>query len=78
VVNITLLVGIARSTACVIVHDTCAAIVESICIAFPHGNELKEVIDGFNQKWGFIQCAGAIDGTHVPVRVPAMNHTQLL
>jgi len=22
-----------------------------------------------------MQCAGAIDGTHVPVRAPAMNHT---
>ena len=72
------LFGIARCTVCVIVHDTCTAIVESMMsqyIVFPHGDELKEVIDGFVRKWGFLQCAGALDGTHIPVRAPAMNHT---
>ena len=72
------LFGIARCTVCVIVHDTCKALVgtlESQYIRFPQDDELIEVIQGFNRKWGFVQCAGAIDGSHIPVRAPAMNHT---
>ena len=26
-------------------------------------------------KWGMIQCAGSIDGCHIPVLPPALNHT---
>ena len=72
------LFGIARCTVCVIVHDTCKALVstlKSLYISFPEDDELTEVIRGFKTKWGFMQCAGAIDGTHIPVRAPAMNHT---
>ena len=75
------LFGIARCTVCVIVHDTCSAIVSTFMsqyINFPEGDDLKEVITGFTQKWGFIQCAGAIDGNHIPVRAPAMSHTTIL
>ena len=69
------LFGVARCTLCVIVHDTCKAINEVFTndyISFPTG---REVVDGFKNKWGFIQCAGAIDGSHIPVSPPALNHT---
>ena len=72
------LFGIARCTVCVIVHDTCKALVNTLksqYISFPQDDELPEVIQGFKQKWGFVQCAGAIDSSHIPVRAPAMNHT---
>lgn len=72
------LFGVARSTVCVIVHDTCKVIVRVLLrtyIQFPRGNELNDVVDGFKRKWGMIQCAGAIDGTHVPVMPPASLHT---
>ena len=36
---------------------------------------LNEVVDGFKNKWGFIQCVGAIDRSHIPVSPPALNHT---
>lgn len=42
---------------------------------FPQGDDLKNVIDGFENKWGFPSCAGAIDGTHVPIVAPQENHT---
>ena len=29
----------------------------------------------FTEKWNMIQTAGAIDGCHIPVRPPALNHT---
>ena len=33
------------------------------------------MIEGFETKWGFPQCVGAIDGSHIPIRPPALNHT---
>ena len=72
------LFGVARCTVCVIVHDTCAAIVnvlQSQYIQFPVGDKLTAVIDGFKATWNVPQCAGAIDGSHIPVKPPACNHT---
>ena len=72
------LFGVARSTVCVIVHDTCAAIVnilQSKYIKFPLGNALQSVIDGFYSKWDIVQCASAIDGCHIPVKPSALSHT---
>ena len=72
------LFGVARCTVCVIVHDTCKAIVNVLLkeyIQFPRGDKLREVVAGFRTKTGMIQCAGAIDGSHIPVSPPAMCHT---
>ena len=72
------LFGVARCTVCVIVHDTCAAIVnvlQSQYIQFPVGDKLTAVIDGFKATWNVPQCAGTIDGSHIPVKPPACNHT---
>ena len=72
------LFGVARCTVCVIVHDTCKAIVDVLLtryIKFPVGNELRDTVEGFRMKWGMIQCAGSIDGCHIPVMPPALNHT---
>ena len=72
------LFGVARCTLCVIVHNTCAAIVavlQSDYIKFPENDELCEVLEGFEEKWQMPQAAGAIDGCHIPVRPPTLNHT---
>ena len=72
------LFGVARCTVCVIVHDTCKAIVDVLLktyIQFPEGDELSEVVEGFQNKWGMVQCAGSIDGCHIPVTPPALHHT---
>ena len=71
------LFGVARNTVGVIVHETCVAIIEILLplyIQFPSGNGLREVINGFKEKLGVPQCAGSIDGSHIPVTPPAMNH----
>ena len=63
---------------CVIVYDTCKVIVDVLLnknIQFPQGDELSEVVEGFKNKWGMIQCAGSIDGCHIPITPPALNHT---
>ena len=72
------LFGVARCTVCVIVHDTCKVIVDVLLktyIQFPQGDKLSQVVEGFKSKWGMIQCAGSIDGCHIPVTPPASNHT---
>ena len=44
-------------------------------INFPMGDALREVIEGFEDKWGYPQCAGAIDGSHISISAFALNHT---
>ena len=72
------LFGLARSTVCVIVHDTCKAIVlvlQKLFITFPNGEQLKRVVEGFESSCGMIQCIGSIDGCHIPIMPPALITT---
>ncbi|XP_071946061.1 uncharacterized protein [Antedon mediterranea] len=71
------LFGVASSTACKIVIETCSAIVDVLqeqYIRFPEGQRLREVVAGFETQFGFPQCAGAIDGTHLPIIGPVKFH----
>ena len=38
-------------------------------IRTPSGDNRKDV-EGFEHKWGFSQCADAVDGTHIPIASP--------
>ena len=61
---------VAKSTSCEIINDVCQAIVKILLpkfITWPTGNALRAVVDGFASEWNFPQCAGAIDGTHIPI-----------
>ena len=67
------LFGVSKSTVCVITKDVCTAIVSNLLpkyIRTPCGDNLKDVVDGFEHKWGFPQCAGAVNGTHIPIVSP--------
>ncbi|XP_033102404.1 protein ANTAGONIST OF LIKE HETEROCHROMATIN PROTEIN 1-like [Anneissia japonica] len=70
--------GVARSTVCVIVHLVC----HHLCthfrdqfIVWPTGNKLDETVNGFLRLYGFPQCAGAIDGSHIQILAPHQYHT---
>ena len=68
------LFGVAKCTACVIVNKVCEAIMGKLFkryISIPLGDNLNEVIKGFEDQWGFLQGAGAIDGSHIPIQAPA-------
>ena len=57
----------------VIVHEVCDAIVRVLMkkyIKFPSGNQLTEVLNGFERCHGFPQCVGAVDGTHIEILAP--------
>ena len=63
---------------CIIVHNVCRAIVDILLpryICFPSGEDLQRTVDGFHAVWDIPQCAGAIDGSHIPILGPAENHT---
>lgn len=65
--------GVGLSTACEITNEFSAAIVACLkekYIRQPTGNDLRDIINGFRDKWGFPQAAGAIDGTHIPIKAP--------
>jgi len=69
---------IARGTACVIFHDVIDAInitLQPKYIKFPSGQSLRNVVEGFNTRWNFPQCCGAIDGTHIPIIAHKSHHT---
>ena len=67
------LFGVSKPTVCVVTKEVCAAIVKSLLpkyIRVPTGDGLKAVVEGFRDKLGFPQCAGVIDGTHIPIVSP--------
>lgn len=76
--TISHLFGVGISTACVIVHEVCKAIVDVLLkryIRHPTGPQAMEVVRGFEQRWGFPQCFGVIDGLHIPIIAPKDSHT---
>ena len=71
------LFGVSRSSVCAIVNKVCAAIVNQLMhrfICIPTGNKLEETVTGLRGRWGFPQCAGAVDGTHIPIIAPTEYH----
>ena len=74
--TISHLFGVGISTVCMAVHDVSQAIVESLAaqyISIPTGQGLRRIVNGFSSKWGFPQCIGAIDGSHIPIIAPSEN-----
>ena len=72
------LFGVSKPFVCNCVKDVCEAVIKKMRSQFlfmPKGDYLKEVIDIYHSKWGFPMCAGAIDGTHIPIVSPSDNHT---
>lgn len=70
------LFGVGLATVFCVVREFCEAVVEILLphyINIPTGVHLQEIVDGFNSKWGFPQCVGAIDGTHIPIIAPKQN-----
>uniref|UniRef100_A0A9J7Y3U0 DDE Tnp4 domain-containing protein n=1 Tax=Cyprinus carpio carpio TaxID=630221 RepID=A0A9J7Y3U0_CYPCA len=71
------LFGISDASVCLIVREFCHAVRNEMMreyIKLPEGEELQTVLLGFKNRWGFPQCAGAIDGSHIPVIAPPENH----
>ena len=68
--SIAHLFGVGLSTVCVTLHEVCTAIVEFLSqryICIPTGENAQQIGDGFLHTWGFPQCFGAIDGSHISI-----------
>lgn len=74
--TISNLFGVSVSFVCICVKDVCEAITRhfSHVIRFPKGLEILQVIQEYDNKWGFPMCAGCVDGTHIPILAPKENH----
>ena len=68
------LFGVARCTVCIIVHDVCRVITDILLpryIRFASGEDLQRTVDSFHGVRDVPQCAGAFDGSHIPILGPA-------
>ena len=58
--------------------DICTAIVRVLMkryIKFPVGEGLHDLIASFEDKWGFPNCGGATNDSHIPIALPVDYHT---
>ena len=72
------LFGVSRSFVCLCVRDVSKVIISKLShvVSFAHGDELLQIINDYEQRWGFPMCAGAIDGTHIPIMAPSECHAE--
>ncbi|KAI2644015.1 Protein ANTAGONIST OF LIKE HETEROCHROMATIN PROTEIN 1 [Labeo rohita] len=74
--TISHLFGIGQSTAVSITNHVASAIVKNLLSLFirtPSEQEFESIIQGFRDRWGFPQCGGAIDGTHIGILAPPVS-----
>lgn len=71
------LFGVSTSFVCICVKEVSEAVNQKLSgiINFPHDDDLVQVMAGYEEKWGIPMCAGAIDGTHIPILAPEESHT---
>ena len=74
-----LMIGLAKPTVVKFCHE----FVQEICrhqdefIKFPSSvAEIAKEIKGFNNKRKLPNVVGAIDGSHVPIKAPKINHEE--
>lgn len=75
------LFGVSKSFVCLCIKDVCKAITKKLkkdFLSIPKGEDLSEVMKLYKEKWGFPSCAGAIDGTHIPIQAPLENRTDYI
>ena len=71
------LFGVSAAFACICVKEVCQATNKRLpnVINIPQGEDLLQVIQYYEDKWGFPMCLGAVDGTHIPILAPTESHT---
>ena len=64
------LFSVLKATVCIVTKEVCNAIVKVLLsrhIQVLTRDELKNVMEGFRNELGFPQCAGVVDGSHIPI-----------
>lgn len=65
---------IGKSTVAEIIPEVCDALwakLQPLYMPTPTENDWLEVAAGFQQRWQFSNCIGALDGKHVVIQVPS-------
>ena len=72
------LFGVSAAFVCICVKKMCQSVRKRFptVVNFPEGENLLQVIRCYKEKWGFPMCAGAIDGTHIPILAPSQSHIE--
>ena len=72
------LFGVSPAFVCICVKEVCQAVWKCLptVVRFPEGENLLQIIQCYEEQWGFPMCAGALDGTHIPVLAPSQNHIE--
>ena len=71
--TVSQLFGVSKSSVRVCGHQVCSAIVTCLLpkyIHIPSGSALTENVEAFKTQYGFPQCVGAVDGSHIPIVSP--------
>lgn len=62
------------STISIIVHETCIILWEELVTEFmpvPSQDQLEKIAEGYEKRWKFPNCFGAIDGKHCQLKCPS-------
>ncbi|KAK6487166.1 protein ANTAGONIST OF LIKE HETEROCHROMATIN PROTEIN 1-like [Huso huso] len=70
------LFSFGRSTVGKIVIDVCKAIVKILMPRVIRFYDTEDIVEGFQRKWGFPNCGGAVDGCHFPNLCPPFSATE--
>ncbi|XP_061602296.1 uncharacterized protein LOC133464387 [Cololabis saira] len=76
--SISHLFGVGISTACSVTQQVVTAInkiMKPHYIKAPSEPEVREIVQGFRDRWGLLQVAGVIDATHIGILAPAEDPT---
>ena len=69
--------GVAHCTVSVVVRKVCDLITNVLGAKYVKlpttDQEMKDLIDGMENKYGFPQVFGCVDGTHIPIAQPCEN-----
>ena len=74
--------GVSRQTVSKLVRKVCKAITvhlgpEYVKLPFTTA-QVNDLVKNFHKTHGFLQCLGAVDGTHIEIRQPRMNSTDFI
>ena len=75
--TITHLFGVSSAIVCHAVDEFCTVVSDIMLPRFvkmPKGQDLVKNVLTFKDKWGYPQCVGAIDKSHIPIKASVQFH----
>ena len=75
--TISHLFGVSKGSVSDILDEFCTTVCNILLpkyINIPTDEALYMNVRKFKEKWGFPQCLGAIDGSHIPIKAPIEYH----